>query len=60
VSGKCPDLTFSARGYTIVTDRSTGYKESECGDVRNGRDVSGSGVTQSNGTVRATKIAVDR
>ena len=60
LSGKCPDLTFKARSYTVVTDRSTDFKKSDCGDVRNGRDVSGSGVTQSNGTVRATKIAVDR
>jgi hypothetical protein len=60
LSGKCPDLTFKARSYTVVTDRSTDFKKSDCGDVRNGRGVSGSGVMQSNGTVRATKIEVDR
>jgi len=61
LSGRCPDLTFKARNYTVVTDKSTDYsKKSDCGDVRNGRDVSVSGVTQSNGTVRATKIGVDR
>jgi len=60
LSGKCPDLTFKARGYTVVTDKSTDFKKSDCGDVRDGRGVSGHGVTQSNGTVRATKIEVDK
>ena len=54
-------MTFKVRNYTIVTDGSTDYsKKSDCSDLRNGRGVDGKGITQSNGTVRATKIGVDR
>jgi hypothetical protein len=61
LSGRCPELTFKVRSYTVVTDRSTDYsKKSDCGDVKNGREVNVAGVIQSNGTVRATKIGVNR
>ena len=61
LSGRCPEVTFKVRNYTVVTDRSTDYsKKSDCGDVKNGRGVNVAGVTQSNGTVRATKIGVNR
>ena len=61
LSGRCPELTFKVRNYTVVTDKSTDYsKKSDCSDVKNGRDVNVAGVTQSNGAVRATKIGVDK
>ena len=61
LSGRCPDVTFSSRGYTVAADGSTDYKKkSDCGDLREGRRVSVEGVTQLNGTVRARKIEVDR
>jgi hypothetical protein len=61
LSGRCPNVSFSSRGYSVTADGSTDYKKkSECGDLREGRRVSVEGVTQANGTVRAKKIEVDR
>jgi hypothetical protein len=43
---------------TIVVDSSTDFKKSRCSDLRGGRTVSGSGLTQPNGTIKATDIRV--
>ena len=58
LSGSCPNVTITVRGMTIVLDKSTDYSRSDCGDLRRGRDVTGSGVTQPNGTIKATDIRV--
>jgi hypothetical protein len=58
VSGGCPNVTITVRGMTIIVDRATDFKKSKCSDLRRGRDVSGSGMTQSNGTIKATEIRV--
>ena len=60
LSGACPNVTFTVQGMTIVTDRSTDYAKSKCTDLRRGRDVSGAGMRQSNGTIKATDIRVDK
>jgi Putative binding domain, N-terminal/Domain of unknown function (DUF5666) len=60
LSGACPNVTFTVQGMTIVTDHSTDFTKSKCGDLRRGRDVSGAGVTQSNGTIKATDLRVER
>ena len=44
---------------TIAADNDTDYKHSDCQDLRNGRDVKGAGVIQSNGTVKATLGSVN-
>jgi hypothetical protein len=51
-------VTITVRGMTIIVDRATDFKKSKCSDLRRGRDVSGSGMTQSNGTIKATEIRV--
>jgi hypothetical protein len=58
VSGRCPTVTFTVRGLTVVTDRSTDFTKSKCGDLTRGSDVSGSGTTQPDDTVKATDIRV--
>jgi hypothetical protein len=58
LSGSCPNVTITVRGMTIVLDRSTDFSRSDCDDLRRGRDVTGSGVTQPNGTIKATDIRV--
>jgi hypothetical protein len=58
VSGGCPNVTFTVRGLTIVTDRSTDYTRSRCSDLHQGRYVSGAGMTQPNGTIKATDLRV--
>jgi hypothetical protein len=59
MSGRCPSVTFSVRGTTIVVDSSTSFRRSSCGDLKNGRKVDGEGVRQSNGSIKATKLQVD-
>jgi hypothetical protein len=60
VSGRCPDVSFSLQGHTVVADRGTDYKKSDCGDVRGGRRANVNGLLQANGSVSATRIEVDR
>ena len=60
LSGRCPTVTFTAGGRTISVDRSTSFKDSKCDDLRNGRSVDGEGDLQSNGTIKATRISVDK
>jgi hypothetical protein len=60
LGGRCPNLTFSVGGTTVVTDGSTNYaKKTKCDDVRNGRAISGEGDVQPNGTVKATMLEVN-
>jgi hypothetical protein len=58
LSGRCPNVTFIARGVPIATDSSTDFRKGGCNDLRNGRDVSVEGVVQSNRTIRATTIEI--
>jgi hypothetical protein len=61
LAGKCPNVTFTVGGTLIAADSSTDYnKKSECDDLRAGRTVSGEGITQANGTVKATKLDVKK
>jgi len=53
-------VSFNAHGYTVVADRGTDYKKSNCGDGRGGRQVTVNGVVQPNGNVYATRLEVDR
>jgi len=60
VSGRCPSVTFNADGRTIAVDNNTDFKKSKCDDVKNGRSVDGEGDVQPNGTIKATKIEVNK
>jgi hypothetical protein len=60
LSGRCPTVTFSAGGRTIVVDRSTDFKKGNCDDLRGGQEVSGSGETQSNGSIKANSINIKK
>ena len=60
VSGLCPGVRFTVDGLTVETDLLTDFKKSNCGDLRDGRSVSGEGVTRSDGTIRATEIQVKK
>jgi len=44
----------------ISVDRSTSFNDAKCDDLKNGRGVDGEGDLQSNGTIKATKISVDK
>jgi hypothetical protein len=60
VTGVCPIVIFTVGGMTVVTDSSTDYKKSDCGDLRRGSEVSGAGLTQPTGTIRATEVQVKK
>ncbi|OLB63505.1 MAG: hypothetical protein AUI11_01170 [Acidobacteria bacterium 13_2_20CM_2_66_4] len=57
VSGRCPNLTFTVSGRTVVTDKSTKFKHLSCDDVaKGGQPVSGSGPTDSSGVIHADVV----
>ena len=60
LSGGCPNVTFTVGGLTIETDRSTGYTKSKCSDLHRGRDVSGAGMAQPNGPIKATDLRIQK
>jgi hypothetical protein len=61
VSGGCPNVSLTVSGTTIVVDGSTSFsKNASCTDLRRGRDLSGSGTTQPNGSIKATNIRVNK
>ena len=60
LAGFCPGVRFTVNGVTVETDFSTDFKKSDCGDLRNGRSVSGEGVTRADGSIRATRIEVKK
>jgi hypothetical protein len=53
VTGKCPNLTFTAGGFTVVTNKDTRFKDLTCGGIRVGRVVDVQGTTTTAGTVLA-------
>jgi hypothetical protein len=59
LSGTCPNLTFNAGGYTVVTSKDTSFKDVSCRNVRNRLKVKVEGVTASNGRVLATRVKDD-
>lgn len=54
--GRCPAISFTAGATAITADASTKFQGGKCGDVKNGRAVSGNGTTTADGTVRASLI----
>ena len=60
VSGNCPNVGFSVDGIIVVTDRDTDYSRGNCGDLRRGQDVRGSGLRQPNGSIKATDIRFNK
>ena len=58
LSGSCPNLTFNIGRTTIATDAATEYRGGSCRDLRNKKHVTVTGASQSNGTVRASRIDV--
>ena len=59
-SGRCPNVTFVAGGQKIAVDTSTHFDKSKCDDLKNGHSVSGEGTVQSDRTIKATEIQVQK
>lgn len=60
VSGKCPVVSFVVNNVTVVTSASTAFQHGDCGDLRAGVLVSGSGTVQANNSILATTIAFQK
>ena len=58
IFGSCPNLLLGVDRLLVSTDSSTDYSHGKCTDIKRGRDVSGSGFVEPNGTVRATDIRI--
>jgi hypothetical protein len=60
LSGNCPSLRFTLQGITVTTDKGTDFRGGKCDDVRNGVRVKVSGMFQSDGTLLAKRVEIDR
>ena len=56
LSGRCPSIAFAASGKSITTDLLTVFQHGNCGDVKNGVTISGSGTTSTGTSIKATVI----
>jgi hypothetical protein len=54
--GSCPAVTFGVNGFSVATTASTTFSP-VCADLRNGNRVRVRGITQADGSVRATSVA---
>jgi len=60
MSGHCPDVSFSINRTHVTTDGATDYRGGSCRDLKNKKKIAVTGVRQPNGTVRATRIYLNR
>jgi hypothetical protein len=60
IFGSCPNIAFGVHGVVVFTDSSTDYSRGKCTDVKRGRDISGSGQVQPNGSIKATRIRINK
>jgi len=60
MSGHCPDVSFSINRTHVTTDGATDYRGGSCRDLKNKKKIAVTGVRQPNGTVRATRIDLNR
>jgi hypothetical protein len=59
VAGACPDLTLSVAGHSAKTNNSTAFLKAPCTVLHAGATVEVSGMTQTDGSVMATRVQVD-
>lgn len=59
VGGACPNLTLLVAGKSVMTSASTAFLKAACTALRGGLTVEVSGMTQSDGSVSATRVQVD-
>lgn len=58
VSGACPNVQFTLKGYLVQTSGDTAYVKSTCRDVKDGKDVSLTGNLVDVRTITATQLQV--
>jgi len=60
LSGRCPVLSFTVDGESIVTNASTDFKKGNCGQVENSRKVDVKGTRLASGVVLAIEVEISR
>ena len=55
LKGSCPTVTFGVNGFSVATTASTTFTPA-CGDLKSGNKVKVKGITQADGSVRATSV----
>jgi len=58
--GSCPSLTFVVGTTKVTTSASTQFKGTLCSQVTNGVKAEVKGIGQPDGSIAATRVAVDR
>jgi hypothetical protein len=58
VTGTCPTLTMVVRGFRVVTTSATVFEGGTCASIRPGTKANIEGATQSDGSLRATKVKI--
>ena len=59
LTGRCPNLTFRLNGKTVKTNSATKFDEISCGALANGVRAEVKGITQSDGSILATRVESD-
>jgi hypothetical protein len=60
LSGTCAALSFTARGYRVVTDGNTEFTKGPCKRLSNGMQIDLAGERQQSGSVYARRIELER
>ena len=60
VSGSCPSVSFTLKGYSVRTSSATQYARGNCKDLRDGRDIVLTAQVESGARVLATKIEIKK
>lgn len=60
VSGQCPALRFTLKGYTVQTSSATVFSKGPCKDLRDGKDVAVTGVLVDSTTVNALSVELKK
>jgi hypothetical protein len=56
LSGQCPAVSFTVNSTKVVTNSTTSFIDGKCSDLKNGHNVSITGITQSDKSVLATIV----
>ena len=60
LGGTCPSLTFTVQSTRVSTNASTQFVKGTCGQLTNGTKVEVDGTRQSDGSITAAKVQVDK
>ncbi len=60
LGGTCPSLTFTVHSTRVSTSASTQFLKGTCGQLTNGTKVEVDGARQSDGSITAAKVQVDK